>query len=367
MKSSKGSAATTIIIIVLALIIVAGGIWYFVINKPKANSSITDDQLKDWKTYTNKEYGFEIKYPDIFTTDGHSTSDSYVVQFLKNSEKTIYGQIEIAATIDEKGAITEFTKNTNWTKIGTKMIGDRSFQEFKTKDEAVAYISYIKCGEYCKALSFDPAIEISFNGTALKLMHKNTEEIINQILSTFKFINQDTTVDWKTYTNNQYGFLFKAPQNYKFDPKTDLNVLEFSKLPRTIQEACDKEKAGGGQSYDSNGNLLPSDCKFRLTSQEELLSFSQQIKNLNVGQSISIPGIFHRIGKVITLDVDRGILELGKDEQGVGTHVTLSWLDKFNNLITINRSLEPNTVDGATKTADYNTFLQIISTFKFTK
>lgn len=55
MKFLKGSA-TIIIIVVLSLVIVGGGVWYFVIDK-------NEDATKDWKTHTNEEYGFEFKYP----------------------------------------------------------------------------------------------------------------------------------------------------------------------------------------------------------------------------------------------------------------------------------------------------------------
>ncbi|MCX6729990.1 MAG: hypothetical protein NT058_00600 [Candidatus Portnoybacteria bacterium] len=76
-----------ILLILLVLIIIAGGIWYFTKDKPIACTEeaklcpdgtavgrtgescefaecpIADDQFKDWKTYTNAEYGYEIQYP----------------------------------------------------------------------------------------------------------------------------------------------------------------------------------------------------------------------------------------------------------------------------------------------------------------
>jgi len=42
----------------------------------------------------------------------------------------------------------------------------------------------------------------------------NEPEVFDQILSTFKFTDQkqaDGTENWKTYTNDQYGFSIKYP------------------------------------------------------------------------------------------------------------------------------------------------------------
>ena len=45
--------------------------------------------------------------------------------------------------------------------------------------------------------------------------------LINQILSTFKFIDKKDISTWKTYRNDEYGFEFKYPGSWSISPRTD--------------------------------------------------------------------------------------------------------------------------------------------------
>jgi hypothetical protein len=55
------------------------------------------------------------------------------------------------------------------------------------------------------------------NDNRVDVNFSTQEEIIDQILSTFKFLDQsqtDETANWKTYTSTKYGITFKYPQNF---------------------------------------------------------------------------------------------------------------------------------------------------------
>ena len=61
-KQKQISTLVGIIIIIIAIVILFGGVfaWQYFATK---NSAQIQGQTADWKTYTNSEYGFELKYP----------------------------------------------------------------------------------------------------------------------------------------------------------------------------------------------------------------------------------------------------------------------------------------------------------------
>ncbi len=220
---------------------------------------------------------------------------------------------------------------------------------------------------YCtpKESSINSKIDYLFNQKD-PVLERSLDTAI-EIASTFQTTPQtiDTSA-WKTYTNTKYGFSFMYPSGYAYD----FNASEFSKLPKTIQDACNQAKAAGGQGYDANGNPIPPDCGLRYTSQQEMLSFAQQLSNAHIGDSIMLPNDVYssrHSPKVIALGNQKGVLDFSNDFQAVGTHVTFYWLDSAYNLLSINRELTEDTLVKATTAEDYNNFLQIISTFKLTK
>src|SRR4030042_1906913 len=84
LKINKGISTpiALTIIIVLAVILAGGTLGYQYYYLPKqeveeeiseeeeiSKNEISKDETSDWKTYTNEEYGFEIKYPEDFIVD----------------------------------------------------------------------------------------------------------------------------------------------------------------------------------------------------------------------------------------------------------------------------------------------------------
>ena len=105
MKNSQGFVPL-ILVVILAIAVIGGGTFYFLvstkntstqepISAPPENSvsptdqtnaskppevsntpPMTDTQLKDWKTYTNVQYGFELKYPPTYTVKQETSQNS---------------------------------------------------------------------------------------------------------------------------------------------------------------------------------------------------------------------------------------------------------------------------------------------------
>lgn len=61
---NKASAVVAAIIIVVVLAMIGGATWYVVSKKQSSSPPTTEDQFKDWKTYTNNRYSYSIKYPN---------------------------------------------------------------------------------------------------------------------------------------------------------------------------------------------------------------------------------------------------------------------------------------------------------------
>ncbi len=73
MNSQKGSATVTLLVVLV--VVVAAILTYFAFFKkpgevavsptptPTKTATPTPDETANWKTYTNNQYGFEVKYP----------------------------------------------------------------------------------------------------------------------------------------------------------------------------------------------------------------------------------------------------------------------------------------------------------------
>lgn len=117
MKSRSGLAPLIVIAIVAALVI-AGGI-YFVAHKNQVASeqarSVVNDALpndatknypSNWKTYTNKQYGFEVKYPSDWKPVACGSSDGKQVEVNGTYECTIVNDLPSAMGATLPGPIT---------------------------------------------------------------------------------------------------------------------------------------------------------------------------------------------------------------------------------------------------------------------
>src|SRR5680860_134351 len=63
MKTSPKGFISPLLLALIAVLILGGGAYVYMQNKPDSQFATT--QTSDWKTYTNTQYGFEFKYPDI--------------------------------------------------------------------------------------------------------------------------------------------------------------------------------------------------------------------------------------------------------------------------------------------------------------
>lgn len=166
--------------IIVGLVVGAIVIGYIAFNQSHVQQQVVSqtniqDPTKDWKTYTNDQYGFEIKYPKDWIDTEHSYGlDVFQIKtenrkynfFIQKNEK---GGVD---PLNDPSCFKEINKTTfnniNWSinEEGCGESGSTAISAFLYKDNLVYRI-------------------LSETGSNLP---ESIEEL-NQILSTFKFIS----------------------------------------------------------------------------------------------------------------------------------------------------------------------------------
>ncbi|MBI2049579.1 hypothetical protein HYT32_01610 [Candidatus Roizmanbacteria bacterium] len=208
-------------IIVLALItVIIASTWAYLALKPSNtpaqnisqttpySPTPTPDPTANWKTYTNTEYSFELKYPPIFTDGQISSNLKYQginLANLSNGEANnltinIYPSLKNYRLVDNSGGFIFYFDINSKQWMHDKTTETSKFAPQKTNNFIESY-SYktgdVKCTQGLILIpNFDNNFLIELinevcrddNGTYLPGYYDLT---IAEILSTFKFTDQD--------------------------------------------------------------------------------------------------------------------------------------------------------------------------------
>jgi hypothetical protein len=333
------------IIILILLIIVLAVVGYFAykdfksinqhVQPPSPTPSATLDLTADWKTYTNSTYKFLIKYPSNWISKSYTPTDSRI-PYLYNPDNKY--DIQFGYIKDEPNVISEMTgkpmvtdlSNYNLTTInGIKVYVNNNLQG--NDGNYIKYYFQITDGEYISIL-------VPLTNTLSNVVwDEATVSLAKQTLSTFKFTDQNQTLDttnWKTYTNNYWGVSIKYPQD-KLVPcpnyTTEAEGMRFFNFGFSCPNGTDivyKIGLVGYKSGEYKENKKP-------TATEQI----------TVDSKIATK-------KTYSYDESDGSLSIQKESQEVvikldkGTLVLQQWGDNSN---------------------DKQIFNQILSTFKFTQ
>jgi hypothetical protein len=139
------------------------------------------DENADWKTYTNKEYGFEVNYPE-----------NYYIRVTGNSKKE-----ENGLTYEFDLSRVDISKEPESVLISIHIVGpdfvlgSRDWEDFKLGgiDGKISY-NWEKTAP--DKIAGSEIILTSKNNQKFYIVTKGDpvkDEMLNQILSTFKFLN----------------------------------------------------------------------------------------------------------------------------------------------------------------------------------
>ena len=210
----------------------------------KACPKTKNDETADWKTYTNIEGNYSFQYTDsvkIVSVDEEGgnipvSNNSNVVYVQYGNLGSVFSITNYHATLNLSLDGLKYQFAVPFTLSSVKIVGVDGYKIIFSNTNGVVSDFYF----------FEHGDQI-FKITVLK-----NNDIANQILSTFKFTDSvDETANWKTYTNTEYGFQFKYPDNFLYQQST-------IKSSACIQNEC--------PYIDRSGNIVDG------TGQEDNIS-----------------------------------------------------------------------------------------------
>lgn len=347
-EQSYGSSKTsfhskTILISIIVFILVLVSLLTLLLGSRSKTTSVPTPtgsvMMENWKTYTNKKNSFSFSYPDtwIFTS---SETEQYEPRIDLQHERTLF-TIYLSKVNSEFESIPIIRKET--IKIDDRLVIFEYYNSTITKQ--LSGHSDLSLPENTL-----PFYTINFH---LDETNKDSDlSTIKQILSTFKFTDQNQAADtssWKIYTNTSPAYSFKYPPDWKFE-----------KLPNGIWaslQSSDYEIKEGAYAYQApiiKGVTIGIPISPEAGA-ESFLSIKEG--SIIGGQDISPP---EKVFNFKKLQLD-GQEAIQYDHQGT--------IDNTIKGTTIQVRMKDNKVynlgiDYASESSKA-TYLQILSTFKF--
>ncbi len=199
------------LLIIIAALVIGGGIYYYLQGKPPANKYQATDISKSWPVYTNSNYGFHIKYPDVnwstesrsnsisFTPDGSAVFGIYAGKESADSRiATVKNSITGSCSVDNtQVSINDLVARKMICKIGY-------FDNAGTENRSYLYIE--KNG-------FTYEISFSLGRGSLK-NDKALQSEYNEMVGTFGF-NQIINSGQLTFVHPKYNYSITYPDSWR--------------------------------------------------------------------------------------------------------------------------------------------------------
>lgn len=208
----KGFGVVYILVGVLILAVVAGGAYYLsrsifpksspnpVITSqtPQPTPTLSPDQTANWKTYTNPNFKFLIKYPlDWQVSQVKESAEIFIVGFgqigIKDYKGDPFSIVDLVVKADSESKITNLEKIPETVGMEEFM---GSFKVDKYVDWSDITINGIKAKRadhlYCQSGSCHNILFKKDNKVYGITMNQGGEDLLkifSQMLSTFKFTN----------------------------------------------------------------------------------------------------------------------------------------------------------------------------------
>lgn len=198
----------------------------------------TTAPTSEWNTYTNQEFGFQVRYPGGWHSQecrDEGIASSYVlVSFgdkpdlvICNSDAPLMGYATIGASneIPSQQEIQSTYDNLDNATLRNIIIDGQPATRVEGKTR-----QFEDPGPE-PGLNF-VIIYTSKNGVGYRFIYTDVDwqdyrTEFDEVISTFRFINSADISSWKTYTNTQYGFEFRYPADAFLQESEDIFQLSW--------------------------------------------------------------------------------------------------------------------------------------------
>lgn len=219
----------SILITVIAAIIVVGLVTWggYELFKPappeetegegteQQEEELPEDEFANWKTYRNEKMSFSIKYSPNWIIIATSPQDErYIGLDLKENEDEVcfdLGCKSPGITIEKQAGktIVKFIENI---QLPTQKLLKQEKITIADKEFTKLLVEQASGFQQHQLLHEKNDMLFVFSASVLDYNYLN---MLEKILSTFKFIEADETADWEVYRNEEYGWEIKYPQDWE--------------------------------------------------------------------------------------------------------------------------------------------------------
>ena len=302
---------------------------------PEVETSPTPDPQTSLQIYESKVHNFSLRYPNTLTFTDHSVEK--ITQFELARDNTAKFIVRASAG-NESSYYLDHVPSREITIAGQTA----KIYEFPN--------GYGDGGGNTTPLKF-VAVVFYQDGIQYALEAYNTLEIdstFDQILSTFKFLDEEIdTINWQIYTDNVAKFSFKYPLDWKFrSPEITIPGKGVSLV-----------KPGSFYLRGIDIVTIPNDSQ-RLTAQEAMDNRIQELKGLvspEKAEQVEDKTIGNLTGKWIYDPYAGTLVEAFFPHSDIIIHASLIQ----GGTISAQNPNEPAVQE------DFETFIQILSTFRF--
>lgn len=180
-------------------------------SSPWTQPFATPDETADWKTYTNEKLGFSLKYPD-YPTGTKIVEKETSVKFYANTPNGPYETSEFPG-------ITVEVYSNNTDKIGESWIIEKNMG-LVLKDSAYIDLRWEKVDNWyisTKTINIANAEYYAYGFINTRVYRINTADRtkLNQILSTFKFLDESSSSTSVSTSTTAKPLTYSLPVGWK--------------------------------------------------------------------------------------------------------------------------------------------------------